>query len=98
MGSTSDFAAPPERMRRSCADTAMGSIASSRRSLMPACLSAARARAVGRTARAQSAHRRGSPALIATMALEKMQLRYGLDALGDHLQVPHMAERDDPLR
>src|SRR5260221_347480 len=33
--------------------------------------------------------------LVATVALEKMQLRIGLDALGDHLQVQRMAERDD---
>src|SRR5260221_832862 len=33
--------------------------------------------------------------LVATVALEKMQLRIGLDALGDHLQVQRMAEGDD---
>src|SRR5206468_5139495 len=33
--------------------------------------------------------------LVAAVALEEVQLRVGLDALGDHLQVQRVAERDD---
>src|SRR5436190_12903666 len=36
--------------------------------------------------------------LVAAVAFEKMQLRVGLDALGDHLQVQRVSERNDRLR